>query len=111
MAGGNEVMNARKKGRLACGRKVRCGCVHLAPGENVGEHSTGNGEEVILVLEGEARVMANGESHRLCKDECILIGEGISHDVFNCAAGKNLVYIYFIGGKEMEETEYARRKH
>ena len=44
------VIDARKPGFLGKGKKVRGGSVRLAPGESVGEHSTIEGEEFILVL-------------------------------------------------------------
>lgn len=93
-----DVMNVRKEGRLVKGEKIKGGCVCLAPGKNVGAHSTENGEEVIIVLEGEAFVEARGEARKLCKDECMFIPKGTVHDVKN--QGKsNLVYVYFVGGK------------
>lgn len=93
-----DVKNARKEGRLAKGEKIKGSCVCLAPGNSIGAHSTENGEEVIMVLEGEATVEADGESKILKKDECVFIPKGTVHDVKN-ASDKNLVYVYFVGGK------------
>jgi len=93
-----DVKNAKEEGRLVKGEKIKGGCVCLAPGNNIGPHSTENGEEVIMVLEGEAVVEANGESKSLKKDECVFIPKGTMHDVKN-KTDKNLVYVYFVGGK------------
>jgi len=93
-----DVMSARKEGRIAKGDKIKGGCVCLAPGKSVGAHTTGNGEEVIMVLEGEAVVEANGEITKMKKDDCVFIPKGTVHDVKN-PTDKNLVYVYFVGGK------------
>lgn len=93
-----DVMNARKEGKIAKGEKIKGGCVCLAPGKSVGAHTTGNGEEVIMVLEGEALVEANGESRKIGKDDCVFIPKETVHDVKN-PSDKNLVYVYFVGGK------------
>ena len=39
---------------------LKSGCVTLDPGESVGEHSTENKEEAILILEGKAEVLCSG---------------------------------------------------
>jgi len=93
-----EVLNAKTAGRLASGAKIKGGCVCLAPGKSVGEHTTGMGEEVVLVLEGEASVTVNGQVKALRKDECVFIPEQTLHDVANRTENP-LVYVYFVGGK------------
>jgi quercetin dioxygenase-like cupin family protein len=93
-----DVLNAKTAGRLASGAKIKGGCVCIAPGNSVGEHTTGRGEEVLLVLEGEATVTANGETTALRKDECLFMPEQTLHNVAN-RTDDNLVYVYFVGGK------------
>ncbi len=94
-----DVMNVRDaNGGLVRGAKIRGGCICLAPGKSVGEHTTGKGEEVLLVLEGEATVTANGETTALKKDECVFIPQETVHDVAN-RSENHLVYVYFVGGK------------
>jgi quercetin dioxygenase-like cupin family protein len=92
------IINAKTAGRLASGAKIKGGCVCLAPGKSVGEHTTGSGEEILLVLEGEASVTANGETKALKKDECLFIPEQTLHNVAN-NSDNQLVYVYFVGGK------------
>jgi glyoxylate utilization-related uncharacterized protein len=41
-------------------KTLRSGLVQLAPGEAVGDHSTGRKEELIIVLEGEGELKLNG---------------------------------------------------
>jgi mannose-6-phosphate isomerase-like protein (cupin superfamily) len=93
------VRNVRDaQGGFARGAKIKGGCVCLAPGKSVGEHTTGSGEEIVLVLEGRATVHFGGESRELGKDECVFIPQETLHDVAN-RTENNLVYVYFVGGK------------
>jgi quercetin dioxygenase-like cupin family protein len=41
-------------------RGLRSGCVTLGPGQDVGEHSTGAHEEIVIVLEGQGQACARG---------------------------------------------------
>lgn len=93
-----EVVSARKEGRIARGSRIRGGCVCLEAGKSVGEHTTGPGEEIILVLEGEATVTAGGQTRTLRREECVFLPQDTVHDVANRSGGP-LVYVYFVGGK------------
>ncbi|MCX6773105.1 MAG: cupin domain-containing protein [Candidatus Micrarchaeota archaeon] len=93
------IIPANKSGSLGKGEKIKGGCVCLTPGKSVGEHTTGDGEEIILVLEGEAAVITGGEKQVLKKDESLFIKENTVHNVTNEGA-VNLVYVYFVGGKK-----------
>lgn len=93
-----EVISARKAGRIAHGARIKGGCVCLAPGKSVGEHTTGPGEEVLLVLEGEATVTAGGQARTVRREECVFLPQETVHDVANRSGGP-LVYVYFVGGK------------
>lgn len=93
-----DIIDIKKEGRLAKGLKIKAGCVHLEPNEEIGEHSTENGEEFILVLEGVATVMNNNEKIFLQKNQCVFIPQQSRHNVIN--EGKELlIYLYFVGGK------------
>ena len=92
-------MDARKPGSLGRGSKIKGGCVRLAPGKSVGRHSTGAGEEFILVLEGVATAVVAGKEIRLNAKDCIFIQSETEHDVFNHSK-EDLVYAYFVGGKD-----------
>ncbi len=41
--------------------KMKSGMIFLQPGEEVGEHSTNEKEEIIIVLEGKATVEIDGQ--------------------------------------------------
>ena len=94
-----KIIPANKAGSLGKGHEIKGGCVCLSPGQSVGEHTTGTGEEFILVLEGEATVLAGGEEKVVGKDEAVFLPKETVHDVKNLAGG-NLVYVYFVGGKK-----------
>ncbi|MBI5223551.1 cupin domain-containing protein [Candidatus Micrarchaeota archaeon] len=91
-------ISIRTPGRIAKGSKLKSGCVHLSPGESVGEHSTESGEEIIVILKGQARVIANGNSIELKEEECVFLSQETKHNVSNIGPN-NLVYIYVVGGK------------
>ena len=94
-----QIIPANKSGSLGRGDKIKGGCVCLTPGKSVGEHSTGEGEEILLVLEGEATVIAGGEKQVLKKDESLFVPKNTVHNVLNEGA-MNLMYVYFVGGKK-----------
>ena len=94
-----QVIDAKNAGSLGRGQEIKGGCVCIEPGKSVGEHSTGSGEEFILVLEGEATVLCGGEEKVVGKDEAVFIPKETLHDVKNLSEGK-LVYVYFVGGKK-----------
>jgi quercetin dioxygenase-like cupin family protein len=93
-----EVINVKESANSTAvrGAKIKGGCVCLAPGKNIGTHTTGGGEEILLVLDGEATVTANGEAKTLKKDECVLLPQETAHDVAN-HADSPLTYVYFVG--------------
>ena len=74
-------------------RSLSSSCVRLAPGQRVGEHSTEDREELILVLEGEATLQAGGEATLVRQRHAAYVPPGSRHDVEN-RAGAPLVYVY-----------------
>jgi mannose-6-phosphate isomerase-like protein (cupin superfamily) len=94
------ILDARKPGRLWKGKKIKGGCVRLEPGKNVGAHSTGQGEEFILVLEGEATAKIGGKLKKVKKDQCVFVPSDTLHDVMNLSDG-DLLYLYFVGGADI----------
>jgi len=94
-----EIISARKQGSLGKGSKIKGGCVHLPPGKSIGRHSTGKGEEFILVLEGVATAVVDGKERKLDAHECIFIPSATEHDVFNNSKN-DLIYVYFVAGKD-----------
>jgi mannose-6-phosphate isomerase-like protein (cupin superfamily) len=73
---------------------MRSGAVCLQPGGNVGKHSTGCNEELLIILEGEGSLL-HGESKKLdmAAGNVLYCPPETEHDVRNTGAGV-LRYIY-----------------
>jgi mannose-6-phosphate isomerase-like protein (cupin superfamily) len=74
-------------------RQLRSGYVMLGPGEDVGEHSTGAGEELIVLLEGTAKILADGETRSVNAPSIVMVPAGTRHNVRN-GAEVLLRYVY-----------------
>ncbi|MDP3789951.1 MAG: cupin domain-containing protein [Candidatus Omnitrophota bacterium] len=63
---------------------LRSGCVVLKPGESVGEHSTDEQEELLIILEGEGRLLLGKSAEiEFEKDSAAYIPPRTIHDVKN----------------------------
>lgn len=75
---------------------MKSGFVTLNPGESVGQHSTADREEAIVILEGSAEVVINGEpvfaagGHHL-----VYIPPQTPHDILNTGT-LPLRYVYVV---------------
>ncbi len=75
-----------------CG--IKAGHVILQPGQSIGEHTTGEREEVIVILNGNGEAMVGKDSiFKLEKDIVLYIPPKIDHDVKNNGTGE-LEYIF-----------------
>lgn len=75
--------------------RLKSGLVVLQPGECVGEHATSGREEVIVVLEGEATVVDEGETGPVRAGQLAYIGPERRHNVFNRST-RELRYLYIV---------------
>ena len=75
---------------------MHSGFVTLAEGESIGEHSTGEHEELIIVLEGSGEIEAEGNGRNKIKGgEAAYNPPHTKHNVFN--TGKDeLKYVYIV---------------
>ena len=75
---------------------MRAGRVILAPGKSVGIHSTGENEEVLVILEGQGKMRIKGGGIlKLSKSVIAYCPPRTEHDVFN--TGTNILsYIYIV---------------
>ncbi|MFA5051571.1 MAG: cupin domain-containing protein [Patescibacteria group bacterium] len=91
-------LTLRKSGRLLSPpqtKRLRSGFVVLKPGQSVGEHTTGKREEIIIVLKGTARLLANRKNKKIKATSVAYNPPHTVHNVTNC--GKNaLQYIYVV---------------
>ena len=76
-------------------RAVRVGLTYLLPGQSVGKHTTGQNEEVIVVLRGRGVLKADGGEHELSEGCVAYIGPETEHDVQNTGDGP-MTYIYIV---------------
>ncbi len=92
------VLNVDENENLALFREntevLRAGYVYLEPGKECGEHSTGKHEEMLIVLEGEGKVIAENEMHEVGKDSVVYIPPYTPHNLR--ASNGPLRYIYVV---------------
>ena len=76
--------------------RMRSGLIMLAPGETVGQHSTKNNEELLIVLEGSGE-MIFGDRTRLAlhANSALYCPPDTVHDVLNSGTG-TLRYVYVV---------------
>jgi len=73
---------------------LKSGAVSLRPGENIGEHSTEDKEEIIIVLEGRGLLKTgNKDSYPFQSGSALYVPPATKHDVKNTGS-KNLRYVY-----------------
>ncbi|KQC14903.1 MAG: hypothetical protein APR63_04905 [Desulfuromonas sp. SDB] len=84
---------------LESGKQSHClhsGLVCLKPGENVGEHSTKQYEEMLVILAGEGMAKVEPDRTFDIKSGCIVyIPPDKSHNVYN-TGNDDLSYIYIV---------------
>ena len=77
---------------------MKSGCVTLAPGASVGEHSTHEREEIVIVLEGRGQVHHCASAvHSVNAGDAIYIPPGTLHNISN-AGLEPLRYVYVVAG-------------
>ena len=75
---------------------MKSGLVVLAPGKSVGKHSTGDHEEMVIVLEGAGQmVLADGRRVDMSPAAVAYSPPGTEHDITNTGSGL-LRYIYVV---------------
>lgn len=80
-------------------KQLRSGYVMLEPGNDVGEHKTEDGEELILIVDGKAEIMINGQ-REIVESPCVsLIPAKTIHNVKNISTTL-LKYVYVVVAKE-----------
>ncbi len=82
----------------------RSGYVILKENENIGEHNTGNAEEILIILEGKGELYINGrEKLNFEEGTAVYIPPGTVHDVKNTGKGL-LKYIFVTTGVVVGHT-------
>jgi len=79
---------------------IKSGHVRLQPGENIGEHTTGEREEVIIILKGNGEAIIDKNSILKIGDNSVLyIPPKTEHDIKNTGS-EILDYIFVVSGQE-----------
>lgn len=75
---------------------MRSGRVVLEPGENVGEHSTDNYEELVIILSGSGEMVnESGIRSAVTEGQAVYVPPYSKHNVYNTGTSA-LVYIYVV---------------
>ena len=76
-------------------RQLVSGYVLLEPGKDVGEHETGGGEELVVLIEGTAEVSSGGKAETVRAPAVVLVPAHTSHNVGNRSkAPLRYIYVY-----------------
>lgn len=88
----------REPGKLSPpeAQSLSSSCVHLAPGERVGEHRTEGKEELLFVLDGEATILVGGSATNVPAGTVAYVPPNTRHDVVNGGLS-SLRYVYVTG--------------
>ena len=75
---------------------MKSGFVSVQPGESCGEHTTGNHEEVLVIIEGEGRLVLAGKNYlEISGGHAAYVPPNTFHDVRNMG-GTPLKYVYVV---------------
>lgn len=75
---------------------MRSGRVILNPGKSIGKHSTGENEEILVILEGQGEMrITGGATFQLNKSVVAYCPPNTEHDVLNIGTGV-LRYVYIV---------------
>lgn len=75
---------------------MKSGLVTVQQGESCGEHTTGNHEEMLVVLEGTGRLVLAGKSYlEISGGQAAYVPPDTFHDVRNMG-GTFLKYVYIV---------------
>jgi mannose-6-phosphate isomerase-like protein (cupin superfamily) len=74
---------------------MKSGYVILQPNEAIGEHTTGDNEEMLIILHGIAQIECEGESSEVGANSVAYIPKNSRHNVINHST-EALKYIYVV---------------
>jgi len=81
---------------------VRSGFITLQPQQSVGKHSTGQHEEVLVVLEGEGKMLFDdGTVLAIAANHVLYCPPETAHDVLNTGKG-SLRYVYIVASTNLK---------
>lgn len=75
---------------------MRSGLVTLAPGEEVGEHTTGDHEESVIIIEGNGEAVIDGRKRlKVCEGQLVYNPPHTRHNLVN-TSDATFRYIYVV---------------
>ena len=81
---------------------MRSGLITLLPQQTVGKHTTGHHEEMLVILEGEGKMLFDdGTSLAIAANHVLYCPPETGHDVINTGAG-TLRYIYVVSSTDLK---------
>lgn len=81
---------------------MRSGLITLQPQQTVGKHATGQHEEMLVVLEGEGKMLFNdGTSLAIAANHVLYCPPETGHDVINTGTGV-LRYVYIVASTNLK---------
>ncbi|MGB9772852.1 MAG: cupin domain-containing protein [Bacteroidota bacterium] len=92
---GQKIEEKYRKIFLGMAKGFRSGVVCLKEGEEIGLHSTEDGEEIVVILSGRGTVMVNNEEIPISADDILYFGPHTGHNIKAKRKGRiHYVYIY-----------------
>jgi mannose-6-phosphate isomerase-like protein (cupin superfamily) len=79
--------------------QIHSGFAVSEPGKEVGEHTTEEGEELIVMIEGKAEIMSGGHAEEFESPCVVLVPAYTIHNVKNTAKAP-LKYVYVVVAAE-----------
>ena len=81
---------------------MRSGLITLQPQQTVGKHTTGHHEEMLVVLEGEGKMLFDdGTSIAFAANHVLYCPPETGHDVLNTGTG-TLRYVYIVASTDLK---------
>jgi len=81
---------------------MRSGLITLQPQQTVGKHTTGHHEEMLVILEGEGKMLFDdGISLAIAANHVLYCPPETGHDVINTGTG-TLRYIYIVSSTDLK---------
>jgi len=81
---------------------MRSGLITLQPRQTVGKHTTGHHEEMLVILEGEGKMLFDdGTTLALAANHVLYCPPDTGHDVLNTGPGV-LRYIYIVSSTDLK---------
>ena len=81
---------------------MRSGLITLQPHQSIGKHSTGQHEEMLVVLEGEGKMLFDdGITLAIAANHVLYCPPETAHDVLNTGKG-SLRYVYIVAGTNLK---------